>query len=501
MSVDNIIDQDWPAGPYPTPTDAAESSGVFISEDYVAFLTSKRVAVQPSGFDVQSDKISSKLFPHQRAIVQWSVKQGRAAVFANVGLGKTRIQLEYARLVQEHTGKPVLILCPLAVAPQTIREGQEIGVTVKRVFSQEDVGDAPISITNYDNVHKFEADKFAGVILDESSILKHYSKTFFALVEQWQDTPFKLCCTATPAPNEYVEFGNHSMFLGIMHFKDMMARWFIGEGDVARVSRLKHYARSDFWRWLTSWAVCISKPSDLGMQYDMSGYDLPALHIHEHRLRASDATIQRSWSEGRLIPDDAPSATKFMKVKRESLDGRIEKSQEIVSELGSNEPVILWCDTDFEADALKAAFPEAREVRGSHTTKHKEDVLTGFSEGAFSQIITKPEIAGFGLNWQHCANMIFVGVSFSFERWYQALGRIYRFGQKRDVNIHLIYSETEGNVAQVLKTKRIAFAEMQAKMNAAMHEHGLLRSTQNPAFVASGGDVPIILPDWLRSQV
>jgi superfamily II DNA or RNA helicase len=232
----------------------------------------------------------------------------------------------------------------------------------------------------------------------------------------------------------------------------------------------------------------------------MPGYDLPKLNLHEHRLSANDASIERAWSEGKLFPDSAPSATGFMKVKRESLADRVRKAQEIVHGIDKAEPIILWCDTDFEADAIKAAFPDAAEVRGSQTTKRKEKTLTDFSEGRVQRLITKPEIAGYGLNWQHCANMIFAGVSFSFERWYQALGRIYRFGQKRDVNVHLIYSETEGNVAQVLREKQGAFAEMQAEMNAAMREHGLFRQARKPTFVGSEGVLPIELPEWLRSR-
>jgi hypothetical protein len=438
--------------------------------------------VTAHGFDVAPEDINPKLFLFQRDITRWALRLGKAAIFAAVGLGKTPMQLEWSHHVAAHTGKPVLILAPLVVADQTVREGQKFGIEVKHVQDQSEVGDSPIVITNYDRVHLFTPDLFGGIVLDESSILKHYSKTFFGLVETFKDTPFKLCCSATPAPNDYVELGNHAMFLDVMHFKDMLARWFIGEGDVARQARLKHYARSDFWRWLTSWAVCISHPRDLGDQYDMPGFDLPPLEIHEHRLAASTASIQRAWDKGQLLPDTMPSATTFQQVKRDSLFDRVAQAVEIVAGLPTDEPVVLWCDTDYEADALMAAFPGVLEVRGSQSAKVKEERLRAFSLNEAKRLISKPEIAGFGLNWQHCTHAIFVGVSFSFERTYQALGRFHRFGQTRPVHAHLVYAESEGNVRQLLKEKQEAFLLMQTEMNAAMNEHGLFRETAKPVY-------------------
>lgn len=452
--------------------------------EYIEFLATKRPTIAPAGFFVDEDTLHPELFLFQNAIVRWALRLGRAAIFANVGLGKTFMQLEWARRVAKKTGDVVLILTPLAVAPQTVREGALFGIAVTPVDSGDELdwylenleGSVDgIYITNYERVHLFDFSKFGGVVLDESSILKHYSKKFFQLTDLCKDIPFRLCCTATPAPNDYVEFGNHALFLGIMHFKDMLARFFVGEGDIARSARLKGHARSAFWEWLTSWAVCISTPSDLGDEYHMDGYDLPAMHVHETTIAASETAIQRAWSEGKLLPDAAPSATSFMRVKRESLPDRIAAVKEIMQSIDDSEPVILWCDTDFEADALMAAFPDALEVRGSQPAKVKEERLTAFSDDRARLIITKPEIAGFGLNWQHCRHMIFAGISFSFERWYQAVGRIYRYGQTREVNIYMVSSETEESVAAILQAKRQAFAEMQAEMNAAMRLHGLFR--------------------------
>jgi len=463
---------------------------------YKEFLEKKRVEVKASGFDVSLEMINPNFFLFQKDITRWALHLGCAAVFANVGMGKTRIQLEWARWINFYTKRPVLILSPLAVAPQTVLEGEKIGIAVKRVFAQSDVGDAPIVITNYDNVHKFDVSQFSGVVLDESSVLKHYSKTFFALTELFAQTPYKLCCTATPSPNDIVEIGNHAMFLGIMHFKDMLARWFVGEGDVARRARLKKHAEGDFWRWLTGWAVCISKPSDLGEQYDMPGYELPPLSVIEHRLKAPQASIDRAWAKGQLLPDDSSSATQFHQVKRESLSARVETVEGIFTQVPESDPFITWCHTDYEANALKKAFPKAIEVRGSQTPGRKEKLLTAFSEGKERHIITKPTIAGMGLNWQHCNWAAYVGVDFSFETTFQSMGRIHRYGQKRDVRIDMVYAETEGSVLQILQSKQVDFIEMQAKMSAALREHGLFRGGNNMTVFTESGFSKAEGKDW-----
>lgn len=468
--------------------------------DYETFLLNKFQTAKPTGFEVSKDDINPNAFKFQNAIIRWALQLGCAAAFLECGCGKSIIQLEWANHVAKHTGKQVIILDPLAVAPQMVAEGKKFGIEAKYVKSQEEVRDAPIIITNYERLHLFEPSKFAGVSLDESGILKNLGgKTFWRLVRAFADTPYKLCSTATAAPNDFVEFSNHSTFLGVMHFKEVLARWFMGDSKLARSAILKKHAEADFWRWLTSWAVCLSKPSDLGDEYAMAGYDLPPLNLMEHRLSASQTTIERSWAEGMLLPDTNPNSTTLHKVKRESLKDRVHKALELVETLGSDAPCIVWCDTNYEADALMKVLPKAIEVRGSHTLEQKEDRLNAFTTGKERLLITKPEIAGFGLNWQHCADMVFVGVSFSFEKTYQALRRSYRFGQTRPVNAHLIYAETEGNVLDILKAKQRAFAEQQQKMNAAMREHGLFRDSKKPALLSSQGTKPIHLPAWLKS--
>jgi superfamily II DNA or RNA helicase len=470
--------------------------------DYKAFLAEKHATVPQVGFDVAPGDISPALFKFQRDLVRWALQLGRAALFANVGLGKTLMQLEWAKHVAAHTNVPVLIVAPLAVAPQTVREGEKFGIKVIQVQNASECRvEGDIFITNYDRIDSFDPKQFSGVVLDESSILKHYSKTFFKLTEMFAETPYRLCATATPAPNDYVELGNHAMFLGVMHFKDMLARWFIGEGDVARQARLKGHAEADFWRWLTSWAVCISKPGDLGDEYAMDGYNLPAMHVKEYRLPAPAESIKRAHKKGRLLPDDSASATQFHTVKRESLIQRVETAQQIMAAVPETDPAILWCHTDYEANALRKAFPTAVDVRGSQTAKRKEELLNAFSTGKERLIITKPSIAGMGLNWQHCNQGIYIGVDFSFETTFQSMGRIHRYGQLRDVYFSMIYAETEGNVLQILKEKQVAFAEMQANMSAAIREHGLFRTGNAvTAFTSVSGTQPMIIPDWLVSK-
>ncbi len=449
--------------------------------DYQDFLKGKLQTVALSGFCVDPPAINPKLFLFQRDIVRWALRLGKAAIFAECGLGKTFMQLEWAKHVVAHTGGKVLILAPLAVAYQTVDEGLKLGIEVTQVKDQTEVSDHSIIIANYERLHLMDAAKFDGIVLDESSILKAFmGKTKQVIIETFANTPYKLACTATPAPNDFTEIGNHAEFLNIKKREEMLATWFINDSSDTGTWRLKKHAEKEFWTWLTSWAVCISRPSDLGAEYDMPSFELPALELHETRLNANRKSIQRFWDEGKLIPDDNPSSTGMHKAKRESLDDRIAEVVKIMDGL-KGQYVIVWCDTDYEADALKAALPDAKEVRGSD--KHKEEKLKAFSNEEYQVIITKPDIAGFGLNWQHCFNQVFVGVSYSFEKTYQALRRSYRFGQKSAVNAYMIYAETEGNIMVTLKEKQEAFKVMQGAMNKAMSEHGLIRDTDHSRLI------------------
>lgn len=462
--------------------------------EYQDFLKSKMQSVQVSGFDVAENDINPMLFKFQNACVRWALQLGKAALFQECGLGKTFQQIEWARLVSEYTGGKVLILAPLAVAGQTVLEAlklgiqlsenannidltievaKSVGITIKYCKDQSEV-DSVISITNYDRLHLFDTTQFVGVVLDESSILKNFmGKIKQALFEAFAHTPYKLCCTATPAPNDHLELGNHAAFLDVMPANEMISRWFINDAMEAGNYRLKKHAAKDFWRWLTSWAVCLSEPKDLGQEYDEPQFVLPPLNLVEVRLAAAQASIDRAHAEGRLIPDDSPSSTGMHKVKRESLADRIQAVKAIVDGIPISEQILIWCDTDYEADALVAALPEVVEVRGG--TKDKEAKLLGFADNKFRILVTKPKIAGLGLNYQQCSNQILVGVSYSFESFYQAIRRSYRFGQKKTVNVYAIYAETEGNIMTILKHKQQQFKEMQIAMSKAVKQYGLFR--------------------------
>lgn len=466
-----------------------------MNEEYQAFLQSKLQNVQISGFKVTQDEINPKLFKFQNAIVRWACHLGKAGVLAECGLGKTFMQIEWARLVAQHTGGKVLILAPLAVAGQTVLEAKKLGVQLEYVGDDGEMlhwqtEGVNLFITNYDRLHLFDTTVFSGVVLDESSILKSFmGKTKQALFEAFISTPYKLCCTATPAPNDHLELGNHAAFLDVMPANEMISRWFINDAMEAGNYRLKKHAAKDFWRWLTSWAVCLSEPKDLGAEYDEPQFVLPPLHVIETRLASAQASIDRAWSEGRLIPDDSPSSTGMHKVKRESLEARVAEVKRIVEETDTHEPIIIWCDTDYEADALREAVPEAVEVRGG--TKDKEAKLLGFATGDFRILITKPSIAGYGLNYQQCANQVLVGVSYSFEKFYQAIRRSWRFGQSKEVSVNVIYAETEGNIMTILNHKQQIFKEMQNAMSKAVKEHGLFRDT---------GKLTLTIPDAQLAQ-
>lgn len=467
-----------------------------MNKDYQAFLQSKLQNVQISGFEVEPSDINPMLFKFQNAIVRWSLRLGKSAILAECGSGKTFMFLEWSKHVVNHTGGKVLILSPLAVAHQTVKEGEKLGIEVRYVREQSEIGDTQIVITNYDRLHLFNYSEFVGVVLDESSLLKSFGgKTKQLLISAFNATPYKLCCTATPAPNDHVELGNHAEFLGIKKQTEMLATWFVNDAADTGTWQLKKHAAKDFWRWLTSWAVCMSKPGDLGEEYDMPSFILPPLELHEVRLMAAQASIDRAWSEGMLIPSDSPSSTGMHKVKRESLDERVAEARRIINE-HPDELFIIWCDTDYEADALIEAVPEAIEVRGSQKAELKEKLLNKFSDDEARMIITKPDLAGFGLNWQHCPNQIMVGVSYSFEKFYQAIRRSYRFGQKQTVNVWMIYAETEGNIMVVLKHKQDEFKRMQTAMNKAVQEHGLFRDAGKLS-INGNGERDMIIPSWL----
>jgi Helicase conserved C-terminal domain len=456
--------------------------------EYSTFLARKRVAV-PAQPVPGVGPLSPRLFPFQRDVVRWALARGRAALFEDCGLGKTTQQLEWARHVAA-IGR-VLIVAPLAVAQQTIREGALFGVDVRYVEDQAawDASGVAIGITNYERVERFDFDALAGVVLDESSILKSFTgATKRALVERCAGVPYRLACTATPAPNDHLELGNHAEFLGVMTSHEMIARWFINDTSTFGTYRLKGHAVVPFWDWVASWAVCIARPSDIG--HDDAGYVLPELRLVPHHV-ATDVLEDRGATLFR-VPE--LSATSVHAEKRRTLGARAAKLAQLVA-AEPDEQWILWCETDYEADALVAAIPGAVEVRGPHTLERKERAALDFTEGRIRVLVSKPSIFGWGLNWQHVARVGFAGATFSYESFYQAVRRSWRFGQRRRVDVHVPIGATESPVWAILTAKRDGHEEMRVQMSAAMRR-AQARESLTEVYAPAR---PMRVPSWLRS--
>jgi hypothetical protein len=465
-------------------------------ERYEAFVNAKLTSVPPTGITT-TPKLHASLFPFQVDLVTWALRRGRAALFADTGLGKTRQELEWARCVAEHTGGRVLIMAPLAVGAQTVREAERIGIAAKQVRYAGDLDGAPsVVVTNYDRIHHFDAAAFTGVVCDESSVIKNSdSKTFETLTRMFAATPFRLCATATPSPNDYTELGTHAEFLGICTREEMLAEYFCHDGGETQVWRLKGHARASFWRWVAGWAALIRKPSDFG--YSDDGYNLPPLVMQQHTIPADPAQAK---AQGLLFAEPARTLTERRSARKASLTQRVQRCAEVVL-AEPNEAWVIWCELNAEADALADALTGAVEIRGSDDAILKEQRLIAFANGEFRVLISKPKIAGFGLNWQHAARMAFVGVKDSYESTYQAIRRCWRFGQTRPVHVHVFSSEIEGEVVKNLERKeRDAFAMSEA-LSAETREvvraeiHGQKRQTN-----AYAPAVAMARPSWLTSE-
>lgn len=444
---------------------------------YEEFLRTKAVDAPRTGFDAGQIHGSAK--PFQADIIKWALKRGRAAIFADTGLGKTFMQLEWARHIAEQAG-PVLILAPLAVAAQTVREAAKFGIDGVEHVSERSA--SPIQVTNYEKLHKFKPADYAGVVLDESSILKSYmGKTKRAIIDAFSGHRFKLACTATPAPNDHLELGNHAEFLEVMASNEMISRWFLNDTMKAGGYRLKKHAAKDFWRWVASWAVSVTMPSDLG--YSDEGYVLPKLRTESHTVTV-DIT---SDTDGRLIRVPDMSSTAIHRELKRTTTDRAAKVADIVAAPGQ---WLVWCHSDYEADALLKAIPEARDIRGSQTEAAREATLNDFTDGRLRVFISKPQLSGFGMNWQHCNQVAFVGLSYSFESYYQAIRRVWRFGQQRPVVCHIVQAETEGALIATIDSKEREFRSMRKEMTAAMAEESV-RQLRDDALV-------ITLPDEER---
>ena len=434
---------------------------------------------------IDARPMHDKLFDYQRDVTAFCLKQGRAALFLDTGLGKSACTLEWCEQASKASNGYALIMTPLAVAKQFEREAVKFGYEARVVRSQADVLPG-INICNYDRMDLLDASAFGAVALDESSILKSFTgKTTRKLIDLFADTPFRLCATATPAPNDHMELGQHAEFLGIMPSNEMLARWFVSDQTEMGRYRLKKHGVNDFWDWLASWARCAETPADLG--YDGSRFVLPELKIIRHQAMGDIRS-----PAGSLFMEDL-SATNIHDVKRQTAKVRSEKIRDLIVE-DQSEQWLIWCDTDYEADHLKKIIPNAIEIRGSMSPEKKEEGLTSFLDSG--NLITKPSIAGMGVNWQHCARVAYVGRNFSYESFYQSVRRCWRFGQLRPVEVHLIVAEGEDQIGRVIDRKAETHSEMKTAMAAAMirarEKSSKLKVTYNPTHIGR-------LPTWLKS--
>lgn len=431
-----------------------------ILDDYDAFIKRKASEDVISGFDAVD--IGAHLFDFQAAIVEWACKRGRAAIFADTGLGKTAMQTEWARQVTEHTGGMVLIAAPLCVAQQTVEEAAKFGIHVQYCRHQSEIKSGTvIVITNYEMLEHFYPADFVGIVLDESSILKsHTSKTRALIIEMFQRTPYRLSCTATPSPNDHMELGNQAEFLGVMTGVEMLAMFFVHDGGDTSQWRLKGHGKTRFWEWMATWSICIRNPADLG--FDGASYILPGLKMHEHVVESTEPL------EGQLFAGIAQTLTERRDAKRKSMDERIQLTAGLVN--SHNRPAIVWCHLNDESKALTAAIPDAIEVTGSMTVDEKEAAVMAFTHGTRRVLVSKASICGFGMNWQHCHDMVFAGLDDSYESFYQAIRRCYRFGQHHIVDVHLVSAESEGAVKANLERKQAQADDMAQNMVDHMRE-------------------------------
>lgn len=448
--------------------------------NYEQFLKTKEKTFLESGFEIEDCKLNSNLFDFQKHIVKKALKKGRFAIFADCGMGKTLMQLSWANAVYNHTGKKVIILTPLAVKGQTLEEAVKFGVNMDS-----------FDVVNYEQLEKTNVSIYSGVVLDESSILKNYQgSTKQLIIDTFKDFDYKLACTATPSPNDHLELGNHAEFLNVMRSKEMVSIFFINDAfnkdHTISKWRLKKHSEKDFWKWVSSWSIMISNPSDIG--FNGEGYVLPLLNINELEIEID------KQDNGKLFNDIKVSATDFYKELKVTQEDRCKKVAEIVN--NSHETFIIWVKSNEEEKEICNLIPDAVSVNGSDKSEVKEKRLLGFAKGEFRVLVTKTKIAQFGLNYQHCQNQIFLSFDFSFEGLYQAIRRSWRFGQKKQVNITLVTVETMGNVLESIKEKQSKFEKMQREMQKAMNEANENKTNEHFKFeVEKGKDWTLINGD------
>lgn len=454
--------------------------------DYLSFIKRKELTDPATGLD-EVPPLNSMLREDQADMIRWALRRGRAAIFADCGLGKGPMQMEWASK-QPHE---CLIVAPLAVAHQFVREAEKFGIDLAYAKDQAGVTKR-ITVTNYERLENFNIEQFGAVSLDESSILKNSAGAYCNwIIEAFRNTPFRLSCSATPAPNDVMELGTQAEFLGVMTRSEMLAMYFTHDGGDTSKWRVKGHAQSAFWSWMATWAVMIRRPSDLG--YSDDGFVLPPLNMHEHSIRVSAPT------NGFLFAVEAQTLQERQQARRESIADRVKACAEIVN--ASDRPFLVWCNLNEESAQLTAAIAGAVEVKGSDSDEHKERAITGFLDGSIRVLVSKPKIMGLGLNFQHCADMAYVGLSDSYEQLYQSIRRCWRFGQTRPVNVHVITAETEGAVVANIKRKEAeaeaTYAAMIAHMKnlnaAALHGQTLRnKADYRPAAAMN-------IPAWLEA--
>lgn len=408
---------------------------------YEKYIKGKLEQSSVSGFE--AGELNSHLFDYQKDLVRWALRRGRAAIFADTGLGKTIMQVEWAHQVCKETGGRVLILAPLAVAHQTVGEAAKSGIEI--TYARQDTGE-DILISNYEMLEAFDISAFAGIVLDESSILKSFNgKTRTALIEAFKDTPYRLACTATPSPNDYTELGNHTEFLGIKNRTEMLAEYFVHDLQHTQDWRLKGHAVSDFWTWVATWGAVLKNPADLG--YDGSKFKLPELRMHEIVI---DIDNTDAWKEGELFALEVRTLSDQRATRRATMEKRVSKIAEI--EAAGDGQLLVWGELNDECDLIHKTIGGV-QVKGADDPEKKSDHLLGFASGKYNILTTKAKIAGFGMNWQKCNRMIFVGASHSFEQTYQAIRRCWRFGQKKPVDVYILRASTEQGIIDNYKKK------------------------------------------------
>ena len=412
-------------------------------EKYNEFLKTKKHNFDNYGFNINREELNNKLFDYQKDLVKWALKKGKCALFTMTGTGKTFMQIEWAKQIYKKIGGKIIIFAPLAVNIQTKKEGEKFGVKINLAESQDDIIDG-INITNYEKLHKFIPESFTAVILDESSILKNFSgKIKKKIIDSFMHTRYKLCCSATPAPNDFMELGNHAEFLNIMSRNEMLSMFFVNDTDSTQKWRLKGHGKKRFWEWIASWAAVLEKPSDLG--YSDEKFILPDLVV-------SEITINKNIPiPGMLFSKMAETLSERREIRKITIKERCDIVAEKINK--SEDIFLVWCDLNSESKYLKKVINNSVEIKGDDRSDYKSKKMIEFSEGKIKCLITKPSIAGFGMNWQICNKMFFVGLSDSFEKYFQAVRRCWRYGQQKKVDVFIVYATGEGNVIKNIKRK------------------------------------------------